>query len=228
MSLKKTNSSPSSLSSLLLLLLRLMLAAISCTGSDFKDATPLTTRFMADIPVNYKLLLNVSEGNWPTFPAEESAASTLKSVSTSSTTSKSTIASAFISSPSSQTTQLTTLAPTIATTTTASSSVEKKDEAAAAKEEEELAKAKIAEAMTRSFKDILEEVNADGESSNVVTSPLSANVSNGSTNIAVPAATGRSEPRKKGRVYWLRKVSGSGCPYAASWLAHINLYKKLT
>ena len=26
----------------------------------------------------------------------------------------------------------------------------------------------------------------------------------------------------------MRKVSGSGCPYAASWLAHINLYKKLT
>ena len=35
------------------------------------------------------------------------------------------------------------------------------------------------------------------------------------------------ESLKPARVYWLRKCSGSGCPYAASWLAHINLFKKV-
>ncbi|KAJ1421707.1 hypothetical protein B484DRAFT_119916, partial [Ochromonadaceae sp. CCMP2298] len=29
------------------------------------------------------------------------------------------------------------------------------------------------------------------------------------------------------RVYGLRKCSGSGCPYAASWLAHVNLYRRI-
>ena len=92
-----------------------------------------------------------------------------------------------------------------------------------AKEEEAQAKAMIAEAMTKSYRDVLEEVNADGESSNVATASLAD--ANASSTTAVVTT---SEPRKKGRVYWLRKVSGSGCPYAASWLAHINLYKKLT
>jgi hypothetical protein len=29
------------------------------------------------------------------------------------------------------------------------------------------------------------------------------------------------------RVYFMKKCSGSGCPYTASWLAHTNLYKKI-
>lgn len=29
------------------------------------------------------------------------------------------------------------------------------------------------------------------------------------------------------RVYFMKKVSGPGCPYTASWLAHINLYRKV-
>ena len=41
-----------------------------------------------------------------------------------------------------------------------------------AKEEEAQAKAMIAEAMTKSYRDVLEEVNADGESSNVATASL--------------------------------------------------------
>lgn len=35
------------------------------------------------------------------------------------------------------------------------------------------------------------------------------------------------QTEKKDRIYWLRKCSGSGCPYTASWMAHINLYKRL-
>ena len=29
------------------------------------------------------------------------------------------------------------------------------------------------------------------------------------------------------RVYGMKKCSGSGCPYTASWLAHVNLYRKI-
>jgi hypothetical protein len=29
------------------------------------------------------------------------------------------------------------------------------------------------------------------------------------------------------RVYFMKKCGGPGCPYTASWLAHINLYKKI-
>ena len=29
------------------------------------------------------------------------------------------------------------------------------------------------------------------------------------------------------RVYFMKKCGGAGCPYTASWLAHINLYKKI-
>jgi hypothetical protein len=29
------------------------------------------------------------------------------------------------------------------------------------------------------------------------------------------------------RVYALKKCGGGGCPYTASWLAHVNLYRRL-
>lgn len=29
------------------------------------------------------------------------------------------------------------------------------------------------------------------------------------------------------RVYFMKKCGGAGCPYTASWLAHINLYRKI-
>jgi hypothetical protein len=32
---------------------------------------------------------------------------------------------------------------------------------------------------------------------------------------------------EKDRVYFLKKCAGAGCPYTASWLAHVNLYKKI-
>ena len=32
----------------------------------------------------------------------------------------------------------------------------------------------------------------------------------------------------KTRVYDFKKVDGAGCPYTASWLAHINLYRRVT
>jgi len=28
------------------------------------------------------------------------------------------------------------------------------------------------------------------------------------------------------RVYFMKKISGAGCPYTASWLVHVNLYRK--
>lgn len=30
------------------------------------------------------------------------------------------------------------------------------------------------------------------------------------------------------RVYFLKKVNGPGCPYTASWLIHIDLYRRVT
>jgi hypothetical protein len=30
------------------------------------------------------------------------------------------------------------------------------------------------------------------------------------------------------RIYFLKKCGGAGCPYTASWLIHVNLYRKLT
>lgn len=32
----------------------------------------------------------------------------------------------------------------------------------------------------------------------------------------------------KSRVYDLKKVDGAGCPYTASWLADVNLYRRVT
>ena len=29
------------------------------------------------------------------------------------------------------------------------------------------------------------------------------------------------------RIYFLKKCSGAGCPYAAAWLSHINLYRRV-
>jgi hypothetical protein len=28
------------------------------------------------------------------------------------------------------------------------------------------------------------------------------------------------------RVYFMKRIGGAGCPYTASWLIHINLYRK--
>lgn len=30
------------------------------------------------------------------------------------------------------------------------------------------------------------------------------------------------------RIYDLTKCAGAGCPYTASWLSHVNLYRRLT
>jgi hypothetical protein len=30
------------------------------------------------------------------------------------------------------------------------------------------------------------------------------------------------------RVYGFKKVNGGGCPYTGSWLAHVNLYRRVT
>lgn len=35
------------------------------------------------------------------------------------------------------------------------------------------------------------------------------------------------EDEGKERIYGFKKCSGSGCPYAASWLAHVNLYRRI-
>lgn len=32
----------------------------------------------------------------------------------------------------------------------------------------------------------------------------------------------------KTRVYGFKKVNGGGCPYTGSWLAHVNLYRRVT
>lgn len=34
-------------------------------------------------------------------------------------------------------------------------------------------------------------------------------------------------PDNETRVYFMKRVSGPGCPYTASWLADINLYRKV-
>ena len=89
----------------------------------------------------------------------------------------------------------------------------------------------IAEAMAKSYKDIVDEVNTDGEAAldkgqGAFTAGHSGG--SGSTTVANNTAMAPTPATHKARGYWLRKVSGSGCPYAASWMAHINLYKKLT
>ena len=40
------------------------------------------------------------------------------------------------------------------------------------------------------------------------------------------AATGE-QADSENRIYFMKKCNGAGCPYTASWLAHINLYRKL-
>lgn len=39
--------------------------------------------------------------------------------------------------------------------------------------------------------------------------------------------TGSNETDSNSRIFFLKKCNGAGCPYTASWLAHINLYRKL-
>lgn len=41
------------------------------------------------------------------------------------------------------------------------------------------------------------------------------------------SADTKGESNDEERIYWLRKCSGPGCPYTASYLAHINLYRQL-
>jgi hypothetical protein len=36
------------------------------------------------------------------------------------------------------------------------------------------------------------------------------------------------EPADQKRVYFLKKVNGAGCPYTASWLIHIDHYRRIT
>lgn len=38
----------------------------------------------------------------------------------------------------------------------------------------------------------------------------------------------KEEDIEQSRVYFLKKVNGAGCPYTASWLVHLNLYRKVT
>lgn len=40
----------------------------------------------------------------------------------------------------------------------------------------------------------------------------------------VANATTMSEDEE--RVYFMKKITGAGCPYTASWLIHTNLYRK--
>jgi len=115
--------------------------------------------------VNYNLLINISDGNWPIFLPSDSLPLIRQSRGISETTD-------------------------------------------AAKEAEE-AKASLAEAMAKLYTEASATTLEDGGEA----------ISNTSS-LEVPAA-------KKDRMYWLRKCSGSGCPYAASWMAHINLYKRL-
>ena len=36
-----------------------------------------------------------------------------------------------------------------------------------------------------------------------------------------------TEEETKERIYGMKKCSGSGCPYTASWLAHVNLFRRI-
>ena len=45
--------------------------------------------------------------------------------------------------------------------------------------------------------------------------------------VSSPSTTAATEAIDEERVFTLRRCSGAGCPYTASWLAHINLYKNL-
>ena len=38
---------------------------------------------------------------------------------------------------------------------------------------------------------------------------------------------GKTDADTSERIYGMKKCSGSGCPYTASWLAHVNLYRKI-
>jgi hypothetical protein len=37
-----------------------------------------------------------------------------------------------------------------------------------------------------------------------------------------------NDTESENRIYFLKKVGGPGCPYTASWLIHINLYRRVT
>ena len=42
------------------------------------------------------------------------------------------------------------------------------------------------------------------------------------------AAVSTDEEGDQRRIYDFKQVGGAGCPYTASWLAHINLYRAIT
>ena len=39
--------------------------------------------------------------------------------------------------------------------------------------------------------------------------------------------SGTNDTTNLNRIYFLKKCSGAGCPYAAAWLSHVNLYRKV-
>jgi hypothetical protein len=36
-----------------------------------------------------------------------------------------------------------------------------------------------------------------------------------------------AQTNEEARIYFLRRCNGAGCPYAAAWMAHINLYRRV-
>jgi hypothetical protein len=126
--------------------------------------------------VNYNLILNISDGNWPIFLPYEVQQPILTSSISAST---------------------------------------ERDVSDAAKEAQE-AKASLAEAMAKLYAET--EASFSGEATVSAESTTASSSIGKQTDLQV---------EKKDRIYWLRKCSGSGCPYTASWLAHINLYKRL-
>lgn len=39
---------------------------------------------------------------------------------------------------------------------------------------------------------------------------------------------GKQDNNDQKRVYFLKRVAGPGCPYTASWLVHIDLFRRVT
>jgi hypothetical protein len=59
---------------------------------------------------------------------------------------------------------------------------------------------------------------------------LVCNISGYNATPPIPARNGSAESEEnplQPRIYFLKKVSGPGCPYTASWLAHVNLYMRV-
>lgn len=52
---------------------------------------------------------------------------------------------------------------------------------------------------------------------------VSSRVQSDPFSLSPAAAASASE-----RIYFLKKCGGAGCPYTASWLVHLDLFRKLT